>query len=98
LEVIDSTGTVRARIAVDPAATLGAKAYPETVSLRILDPSGRPFAALTVDPQGSSLALSGAGHTMHGYGATVTVDAQASRLVLADLDGKEARLEPHPPR
>lgn len=58
LEIVDEQGRVRALLAVQPPATVDGKAYPETVLLRLIDPTSGPVVKLTAAKNGSALGLS----------------------------------------
>jgi hypothetical protein len=58
LEIVDGQGRVRASITVEPATTVGGTAYPETVLLRLTDPTSGPVVKLTAAANGSALGLS----------------------------------------
>lgn len=58
LEIVDGRGQVRARINVEPAATLpDGKTSPEAVVLRLTDPSGRIRVKLDADHDGAGMVL-----------------------------------------
>src|ERR1700674_2208480 len=67
LEIVDDHGKVRAAIQVLPAgparradgslSEANGKTYPETVLLRLIDPSGRPSVKLGASEQGAGLGL-----------------------------------------
>jgi len=43
LEIIDSSGKVRASIKIEPAVTMEGKFYPQTAILRLIDTKGSPL-------------------------------------------------------
>jgi hypothetical protein len=45
LEVVDDQGRVRASLKIQPGGTANGQPYPETVILRLIDPTGRPSVA-----------------------------------------------------
>ena len=59
LEIVDERGKVRAQLQVfppDPEHRLpNGDPYPETVLLRLIDPSGRPSVKLATDVRGGGL-------------------------------------------
>lgn len=58
LEIVDSSGRVRASITVEPAVTIDSRTYPETVVLRLTDPHSGPLVKITATEAGSALGLS----------------------------------------
>lgn len=58
LEIVDRQGRVRASISVQPPSTVDGKQYPETVLLRLIDPTHGPLVKLTASEDGSALGLS----------------------------------------
>jgi len=64
LEIVDDQGRVRASITVlppNPTATMpsGAKGFPETVILRLIDFNGRPEVKLAASEQGGAIGFVG---------------------------------------
>jgi hypothetical protein len=57
LEIVDNQGRVRASISVLPPSTVDHKDYPETVLLRLIDPTGGPIVKLGASINGSGLNL-----------------------------------------
>lgn len=58
LEIVDSSGRVRASITVEPAVTIDSRTYPETVVLRLTDPHSGPLVKITATEAGSAFGLS----------------------------------------
>ncbi len=58
LEIVDSTGRVRASITVEPPVTMDSRTYPETVLLRLADPKSGPVVKITATEEGSAIGLS----------------------------------------
>lgn len=58
LEIVDSTGRVRASISVEPAVTMNGRTYPETVLLRLTDPKHGPIVKLEASAEGSAMGFS----------------------------------------
>ena len=58
LEIVDAQQRVRASLTVQPAATVAGVRYPETVLLRLIDPTSGPVVKLTAAANGTALALS----------------------------------------
>lgn len=57
LEIVDSSGRVRASITVEPAVTIDSRTYPETVVLRLTDPHSGPLVKITATKQARPLAF-----------------------------------------
>ena len=94
LEIVDDQGRVRATIAVvplDPSVTFEGRAYPETVLLRLIDPSAGPDVKLSANERGGILVLGG------GVDPTYTqigADASSGWVRLTKKDGSEQVLRP----
>lgn len=58
LEIVDASGRIRASITVEPPTTVEGKQYPETVLLRLTDPTRGPLVKLQADSRGAALGLS----------------------------------------
>ena len=57
LEIVDDQGRVRASITIEPRTSASPGAYPETVLLRMSDPTLRPVVKLTASEEGAALGL-----------------------------------------
>ncbi len=94
LEVIDDRGRVRASLSVipaDPNVTFEGRVYPETVLLRLIDPSGGPDVKLAANERGGGLVLGGgAAETYVQIGA----DATSGWVRLVTKDGREHVIRP----
>ena len=93
LEIVDDQGRVRATISVLPAtpATSTAKAYPETVILRLIDVHGRPGVKVAASGEAAGLSLVGASDRTH---VLLNAEGASSSLKLADGDGREQVVKP----
>jgi hypothetical protein len=103
LEIVDSTGKLRASISVIPEGPArradgslseqSGKVYPEAVVLRLIRPDGRPSVKISTTQQGSGVALSG------GIDPTYMIlsanDGDTS-LTLINKDGKRHVVGPDP--
>ena len=58
LEIVDDQGRIRANILVHGPETVNGITYPETVLLRMSDPTGGPVVKLTAAANGAALGLS----------------------------------------
>lgn len=58
LEIVDDRGRVRASITIHGPTTVDGAEYPETVLLRLTDPTIGPAVKITASPNGSALGLS----------------------------------------
>jgi len=95
LEIVDSTGKLRASISVIPAGPArradgslsdqSGKIYPEAVVLRLIRPDGRPSVKIATSEQGSGIDLSG------GIDPTYMIlnaDGGDTSVTLINKDGK----------
>ena len=96
LEIVDSTGKLRASITVIPAgparradgslSNQSGKIYPEAVVFRLIRPDGRPSVKIATSQQGSGIDLSG------GIDPTYMIlnaDGGDTSLTLINKDGKQ---------
>lgn len=58
LEIVDDQGRVRASITIHGPSKVDGVEYPETVLLRLTDPTIGPAVKITASPNGSALGLS----------------------------------------
>jgi hypothetical protein len=101
LEIVDSTGRLRASIQVipegparNPDGTLAeqnGKLYPEAVVLRLIRPDGRPSVKIATTEQGSGLDLSGGIDPAY---MILTADGGDTSLTLTNKDGKRQLIKP----
>ena len=92
LEIVDDQGHVRASISVLPGhETANKGAFPDTVILRLIDPSGKPFVKLSASDQGSVLGL--LGDSEQTYSRFEATGANSS-ITLKNKDGNEHAIRP----
>ena len=58
LEIVDSTGKLRASISLQPAATVDGKMYPPAVVFRLINPNGSPAVKIAASSDGGGINLS----------------------------------------
>lgn len=90
LEIVDDQGRTRALLAVMPPATVDGKDYPETVLLRLIDPTSGPVVKLTAARDGSALMLS---DDADG-GVMVRARDTGNSVTVTSRDGENSRLAP----
>ena len=100
LEIVDSTGKLRASISVIPAGPArrsdgslsdqSGKIYPETVVLRLIRPDGRPSVKIATSEQGSGIDLSGA---IDPTFMVLNTDGGDTSITLINKDGKQHVLD-----
>jgi hypothetical protein len=94
LQIVDDEGRVRASLAVypaDPSSTFEGRPYPETVLLRLIDPSGGPDVKLSANERGGILVLGGGvEQTYAQFGA----DGTSGWVKLVGREGREQTLRP----
>lgn len=90
LEIVDDAGRVRALLAVMPPARVDGKDYPETVLLRLIDPTSGPVVKLTASKNGSALGLS---DDAEG-GVQLFARDSGNFLKVVDRGGREKIVEP----
>jgi hypothetical protein len=92
LEIVDERGNVRARINIEPETTMpDGRTYPESVVLRMTDPSGRIRVKLGADQEGSGLLLA---NDTQQPGVHLLAKRTETSLKLLDQDGREQLLKP----
>jgi hypothetical protein len=90
LEIVDAQGRVRASISIEPPVVVDSKPYPESVLLRLSDPSG-PRVKIDASQRGTGLRLSdGQGIGSVDLAAKVT----GSSLKVTSSDGREQVIKP----
>lgn len=92
LEIVDDQGRVRANILVHGPETVNGVTYPETVLLRLSDPTGGPVVKLTAAANGSALGLSD-GLSGNG-GVQLYARDTASFVRVVDKSGHTQLLKP----
>ena len=96
LEIVDSTGKLRASISVIPAGPArradgslsdqSGKIYPETVVFRLIRPDGRPSVKIATSEQGSGIDLSGGVDPTY---MILNADGGDTSFTLINKDGKQ---------
>ena len=90
LEIVDDRGQIRASITVEPPVTMNARYYPETVRLRMGDPSREPGVKLTTSVDGSGLGLSDGSQG----GVQLSAKRADSFLKVSTRNGREKIIRP----
>jgi hypothetical protein len=93
LEIVDGNGRVRASIKVQPAETFEAtgRKYPETVMLRLIDPSGRPEVKMGASVEGGGLSFVGETDAAQ---ILLRAEGNGSSLRLTNKGGAETVIAP----
>jgi|KBSMisStaDraftv2_1062788.scaffolds.fasta_scaffold06405_6 hypothetical protein len=96
LEIVDSTGKLRASISVIPAGPArradgslsdqSGKIYPEAVVFRLIRPDGRPSVKIATSEQGSGIDLSGGVDPTY---MILNADGGDTSFTLINKDGKQ---------
>jgi len=96
LEIVDSTGKLRASITVIPAGPArradgslsdqSGKIYPEAVVFRLIRPDGRPSVKIATSEQGSGIDLSGGVDPTY---MILNADGGDTSFTLINKDGKQ---------
>ena len=87
LEIVDGEGRVRASISVEPPTRVAGRDYPETVLLRLTDPTSGPVVKLVATRDGSALGLSDGG----AGGVQLSARDSASFVRVTDRSGRARR-------
>jgi hypothetical protein len=90
LEIVDSSGRVRASIKVEPAVTMEGKFYPQTAILRLIDTEGGPLVKLGASENGGGLNLS----NRSDGGVQIIANSAGSFIKIKNKDGKERVVNP----
>jgi hypothetical protein len=96
LELVDDTGRVRAEIKVfsaDPRVRMpdGARGYPETVLLRLINSKGAPTVKIAATEDGSAVSLGGASDPTD---IQILARGKNTSLKLTNKDGKQQLIKP----
>jgi len=95
LEIVDDEGRVRANIRVHPEAKSqwmpNGKAYPDTVSLRLIDPEGCPAVKIGASERGGGVGLVGEADASHVF---FPADGLRSSLKLKNNDSQQQFIQP----
>jgi len=92
LEIVDDQGRLRANILVHGPETVNGITYPETVLLRMIDPTGGPLVKLTAAANGTALRLSD-GRAGNG-GVELYARDTASFVRIVSQSGRSQMLKP----
>jgi hypothetical protein len=90
LEIVDERNRVRAQLAVMPPSTVDGKAYPETVLLRLIDPTSGPVVKISAMPDGAGMFLS----DVTDRGVLIQARGEGNFVKVTNKDGKETVLKP----
>jgi len=90
LEIIDSTGKIRASISFHAPVTMNGKTYPAGVLLRLISSKGQPNVKIDATEEGGGLAFS---NERDGY-IQLAADEKGGFLKIKDPDGKEQVIKP----
>jgi len=85
LEIIDSSGKVRASIKIEPAVTVEGKFYPQTAILRLIDRKGSPLVKLRASENGGGLNLS----NLSDGGVQIIANSAGSFIKIKNMNGQE---------
>ncbi len=96
LEIVDSSGHVRASIAIVPADPNvkmpdGTQGYPETVLLRLINSKGRPNVKLAATERGAGQVLGGESDPTY---VQILAEGPSTSLRLSNKDGQVQVLKP----
>jgi hypothetical protein len=90
LEIVDDRGRVRASISVLPASTVGSKRYPESVLLRLIDPTSGPVVKIGAATDGGALGLTDGANS----GVQVFAHDTGSFVRIVERSGREQIIRP----
>lgn len=90
LEIVDAQGRVRAMIGVLPATTVDSKRFPETVLLRLVDPTSGPVVKIGAARNGGAIGLTDGANR----GVQVFAHDTGSFVRILDRSGREKILRP----
>lgn len=90
LEIVDEQGRVRATIGVLPPSTVGSKLYPESVLLRLIDPTSGPVVKIGAARNGGALGLTDGANR----GVQVFAHDTGSFVRIVDRSGRERIIRP----
>ncbi len=90
LELIDSSGNVRASIQIQPPSIVNGKSYSQNVILRLIDSQGKPLIKLGAGEDGGGLYIDdGSDH-----GIQLITDKSGNFIRITNSDGKEQIIKP----
>ncbi len=90
LEIVDDRGRLRATIGVLPSTTVDSKRYPESVLLRLIDPTSGPVVKLGAASNGGALGLTDGADR----GVQVFAHDTGSFVRIVDRAGREKVIRP----
>ena len=90
LEIIDSSGKLRASITFHAPVELNGKLYPAGVLLRLIDSKGKPSVKIDASENGAGLSFSNASN---GY-IQIISEESGGFLRIKNGDGKEQVIKP----
>jgi len=90
LEIVDSSGKIRASITLQPPVEMGGKKYAQTILFRLIDSKGKPLIKIGAGNDGSSglMAING-----NDEGVVIHVQETGSSIKLNNK-GKEKIITP----
>lgn len=90
LEIVDAQGRTRATIGVLPPSIVNSKRYPETVLLRLIDPTSGPVVKIGAASDGGALGLTDGANR----GVQVFAHDTGSFVRIVDRAGRERVIRP----
>ncbi|HJP58713.1 MAG TPA: hypothetical protein VJ865_01890 [Gemmatimonadaceae bacterium] len=90
LEIVDTRGRVRAQIGVFPPSTVAGRNYPETVLLRLIDPSSGPVVKIGAATNGGAIGLTDGA----SRGVQIFAHDTGSFVRIVDRSGREKIMRP----
>jgi hypothetical protein len=90
LQIVDSQGRTRATIGVLPPSIVDSKRYPETVLLRLIDPTSGPVVKIGAAADGGALGLTDGANR----GVQVFAHDTGSFVRIVDRAGRERVIRP----
>ena len=90
LEIVDDKGRVRAQIGVYGSSTVDGKNYPETVLLRLIDPTSGPVVKIGAASNGGAIGLTDGA----SRGVQIFAHDTGSLVRIVDRSGHEKIMRP----
>ena len=91
LELIDSSGKVRATIQIQPASIVNSKSYAQNVILRLIDTKGKPLIKLGAGEDGGGGLYIDDGSD---HGIQLITNKSGNFIRITNADGKEQVIKP----
>jgi hypothetical protein len=91
LELIDSSGKVRAMIQIQPASIVNGKSYAQNVILRLIDTKGKPLIKLGAGEDGAGGLYIDDGSD---HGIQLITNKSGNFIRITNADGKEQVIKP----